>query len=133
MTTQLSDMIFDIKQKLTDGEYKKIMDKLGKINNTNTDLYKVTYLEISTVEEYSPYKEDEDCSIVAYSTALFFRTENTIKTRKMVTVKKLDSSEAKKYMEIAKENNEIYCLMHNPDHNHKHILLSVEKIYKNYV
>lgn len=51
----LSDMIFDIKEKITDTEYKNIMDKIGEIKK----YVKIKYVRYDAYVE-GPHNEDDE-------------------------------------------------------------------------
>lgn len=48
----LSNLIFDIKEKITDNEYKTIMETLGECKNETNDCYEISYIipEVSVNE-----------------------------------------------------------------------------------
>ena len=45
MAHQISDLVFAFKEKITDGEYKEVMDALGELNKKKEELYYVKVLE----------------------------------------------------------------------------------------
>ena len=61
ITQELSNDIFDLKEKLTDNEFKTIMEKLSKLNTeVKKRFYKITYL----CTEFKPDCENYwDCNI----------------------------------------------------------------------
>ena len=62
ITQELSNQIFDIKERIKDGEYKSIMENLSKLNiKTEDKFFKITYL----CGSFSPESDgDFDCSIL---------------------------------------------------------------------
>ena len=63
MSHSLADKLFNVKEKLTDQEYKELMDDVGKLNKLNSfdfKLYKVVIMEVSGKESFNYYREEED-------------------------------------------------------------------------
>lgn len=54
----LSDMVFDIKQKLSDEEYKNIMDKIGEINKKK--YIKISYTIFTASIKYETTSDDDE-------------------------------------------------------------------------
>lgn len=53
---QLLDLIDEVKQKLSDDEYKKLVEKLSEVNSENSNLYEIGFF-------YSKWEEHEEDDI----------------------------------------------------------------------
>jgi len=73
MAHSLADKLFNIKEKLTDQEYKDLMEDVGKLNKEKSfqrNLYKVTIMEVTGTYEYPYCKDDDEEEEVLYTRQL---------------------------------------------------------------
>ena len=65
---ELSNLVFSVKEKLTDGEYKNMMDKLGEIHNININTINVNIRDHDSVSTYpnNPPPQEVKINITDY-------------------------------------------------------------------